>query len=113
MSFMGQAFRADRDVDPLLTLPAGITLLLPVKAWKFKEDTPFVPAAGMLQGAVFRHGEGRVAVFGEAAMFSAQEQIRKTGRTVMGMNHPEAGQNPRFLLNVMHWLSGLLREDVP
>jgi len=78
-------------------------------AWKFRPNTPSIPAGGMLQGAVLRFGQGRVAVFGEAAMFSAQEQINKQGeRRVMGMNHPDAAQNPQFLLNVMHWLSGLI-----
>ena len=105
-TFTGQAFRAERDVEPLLTIPSGSTLRLPIKAWKFKPTTPSVPAGGMLQGAVFRFGEGRVAVFGEAAMFSAQERISKDGRTLMGMNRPDATQNPQFLLNVMHWLSG-------
>jgi hypothetical protein len=105
-TFTGQAFRAERDVEPLLTIPSGSTLRLPIKAWKFKPTSPSVPAGGMLQGAVFRFGKGRVAVFGEAAMFSAQERISKDGRTLMGMNRPDATQNPQFLLNVMHWLSG-------
>jgi hypothetical protein len=26
----------------------------------------------------------------------------------MGMNAPTARQNPRFVLNTLHWLSGLL-----
>ena len=47
-------------------------------------------------------------LFGEAAMFSAQEWITKDERVLMGMNRPDAAQNPQFLLNVMHWLSGLL-----
>jgi hypothetical protein len=28
----------------------------------------------------------------------------------MGMNDPEASQNAQFVLNVLHWLSGLLAE---
>ena len=79
-----------------------------MKAWDFSSKTPSIPAEGLLQGAVFRHGDGRVAVFGEAAMFSAQERIRKGERTLMGMNRPDAEQNPQFLLNVMRWLSGRL-----
>jgi hypothetical protein len=51
-------------------------------------------------------GKGRVAVFGEAAMFSAQ--LAGPKKSPMGMNAPIAKQNPQFLLNVMHWLSGLL-----
>jgi hypothetical protein len=107
-SFTGQAFRADREVSPLMTVPPGSFLRLPSEAWVFKPDTPTLPAGGMLQGAVFDYGKGRVAVFGEAAMFSAQEQIGGEERKLMGMNRPDAEQNPQFLLNVMHWLSGLL-----
>jgi hypothetical protein len=42
-------------------------------------------------------------------MFSAQTVVlgdQVIGR--MGMNDPEAGQNAQFVLNVLHWLSGLL-----
>ena len=69
---------------------------------------PFVPATGLLQGAVIRHGKGRVAVFGEAAMFTAQV-IERNGQVVrFGMNDPAASQNAQFVLNVLHWLSGQL-----
>jgi hypothetical protein len=60
----------------------------------------------MLQGAVVRSDKGRVAVFGEAAMFSAQ--VSGPDRRPAGMNDPAAPQNAQFLLNVLHWLSGLL-----
>lgn len=104
-TFTGQAFRVESDAEPLLTVPAGSRVRLPVKAWDFKPTTPSIRADGMLQGAVLRVGEGRVAVFGEAAMFSAQFQDRDGERRLFGMNTPEAAQNPQFLLNVMHWLS--------
>jgi hypothetical protein len=83
-----------------------------VKKWRLPTSPAFtgdeVPAAGMYQGAVFRYGEGRVAVFGEAAMFSAQKLTIDDRVLPMGMNAPEAAQNPQFLLNIMHWLSGLI-----
>jgi hypothetical protein len=44
-------------------------------------------------------------------MFTAQTQI--LGDTVvarMGMNDPGAPQNRQFVLNVLHWLSGLLQD---
>ena len=63
-------------------------------------------ADGMLQGAVLLAGRGRVAVFGEAAMFSAQ--VSGEARRPMGMNMPSASQNPQFLINVAHWLAGVL-----
>lgn len=48
----------------------------------------------------------RVAAFGEAAMFSAQ--LAGPEQRPMGLNRPQARQNQQFLLNVAHWLSGLL-----
>ena len=102
----GQAFRAIGTVDPLLWLAPGSVVLMPSKAWDFSEATPHVPGDGLLQGAVLTHGRGRVAVFGEAAMFSAQ--VSGPERRPMGMNMPRAGENPQFLLNVMHWLIGLI-----
>lgn len=90
----------------LLTLAPNSVLLLPVKAWEFGPATPRIPAGGMLQGAAITAGRGRVAVFGEAAMFSAQ--VSAAVRRPTGMNVPDAAQNARFLLNVMHWLTGLL-----
>jgi hypothetical protein len=53
-------------------------------------------------------GKGRVAIFGEAAMFSAQ--LAGPQKLPMGMNAPVAKQNPQFMLNVMHWLSGLIQK---
>jgi hypothetical protein len=107
-TFTGQAFRIldDVDFDPLMRVPAGSYILLPEEAWEFSDATPRIPADGMLQGALIRHGEGRVAVFGEAAEFSAQIQEQEDGTVVrMGMNHPDAPHNAQFLLNVLHWLS--------
>ena len=102
-SFTGQAFRLSRPGQPLLTLGAGTLVLLPSTAWRFSDSTPRIPAEGMLQGAVLAHGRGRVAMFGEAAMFSAQ--VSGPARRPMGMNAPHAGENPQFLLNLMHWLA--------
>ena len=48
-------------------------------------------------------GKGRVAVFGEAGMFTAQ--LAGPKQRPMGMNAPEAKQNHQLLLNVMHWLT--------
>ena len=108
-TFTGQAFRGDSSVRALLTLAPATVLMLPVEAWKFSDATPHLRADGMLQGATLLFGRGRVAAFGEAAMFSAQ--VSGAVRRPMGMNAANAGQNPQFLLNVMHWLSGLLPPD--
>jgi len=106
VTFAGQAFRIVVEAEPLMVVPSGVTLLMPVEAWHFSEETPHLSAEGMLQGAVMCHGEGRLALFGEAAMFSAQ--LGGEERRPMGMNEATAAQNYQFLLNVVHWLSGLL-----
>jgi hypothetical protein len=106
-SFTGQAFRLIRaDAQPLLTLGPGTVLLMPEVAWQFSALTPRMRVDGLLHGAVLRHGRGRVAVFGEAAMFSAQ--LGGPQRNPMGMNDPGAPQNTQFLLNVLHWLTGVI-----
>jgi hypothetical protein len=107
IAFTGQAFVVTAPgAEPLMTLGRGTVLLLPSVAWQFSSITPRANAAGRLQGAVLRHGRGRVAAFGEAAMFSAQRAGPQ--RQPMGMNDPTAPQNVQFLLNVMHWLTGVL-----
>lgn len=107
-TFTGQAFRAlpGAAATPLLVLPEDMMLLLPVQAWQFSPQTPAFRADGLWQGAVVHHGAGRVAVFGEAAQFTAQ--LAGPQRLKIGMNHPDAPQNAQFALNLMHWLSGLL-----
>jgi hypothetical protein len=68
-------------------------------------------AAGLAQGLALKFGQGRVAVFGEAAMFSAQvlrfEQGGRQREIKAGMNAP-GNDDRQLLLNVMHWLSRLL-----
>lgn len=106
VSFTGQAFRLEVPGDKLMGLGHNVMLLMPEVAWQFSKLTPRISASGMLQGAAIRFGKGRVAVFGEAAMFTAQ--LAGPNRAPAGMNDPTALQNPQFLLNVAHWLSGLL-----
>ena len=65
-----------------------------------------VPAAGRAQGIAFKMGKGRVVMMGEAGMLSAQlagAQKRKFGMNRAGID------NRQLALNVMHWLSGLLK----
>jgi hypothetical protein len=112
-TFGGQAFRLHGvpagQATPLLTLPERSVLLLPIRAGRFRSETPTVAGDGLLQGVALRCGAGRVAAFGEAAMFSAQLSERRGRETFrMGMNAEAAPQNAQFALNVAHWLSGLL-----
>jgi hypothetical protein len=107
VAFTGQAFRLDAPGEPIMTLGRGNVVLLPQVAWQFSRLTQRIPASGMLQGAALDFGKGRVAVFGEAAMFSAQ--LAGPDRAPMGMNDPTARHNPQFVLNIAHWLDGSLK----
>jgi len=57
-------------------------------------------------------GKGRVVVLGEAALFSAQILRSTEGNQQrdlkFGMNAP-GNDDRQFALNVLHWLSGLLK----
>jgi hypothetical protein len=109
-SFTGQAFRVragEMDTHaPVLVLPDDFVSLEPRYAWVFDSTTVVRDVGGWLQGATLELGRGRVAIFGEAAMFSAQ--VAGAERRPMGMNAPMAEENARFVLNVLHWVMGVL-----
>jgi hypothetical protein len=63
-------------------------------------------AAGRAQGIAFKFGKGRVVVLGEAGMMSAQ--LAGPDKRKFGMNRPGI-DNRQLALNIMHWLSGLLK----
>ena len=68
--------------------------------------TESVPVGGQGQGIAFKFGKGRVVMMGEAAMLSAQ--LAGPQKRRMGMNVP-GSDNRQLALNIMHWLSGLLK----
>lgn len=105
-TFTGSAFRVGKGATPILLFRKKVISLEPRVAWEFGKDTPRTDVSEWCQGAVLRYGKGRVAIFGEAAMFTAQ--LGGPDRKPMGMNSPVAAENSRFLLNVAHWLTGLL-----
>ena len=102
-TFTGSAFKIDRHWQPLLTFASEQISLAPKVAWKFDAETRRTQVKGWCQGATREWEKGRIAVFGEAAMFTAQQ----TGRRLIGLNSPAAKQNEPFVLNVLHWLSRL------
>ena len=102
-TFGGSAFQIPKNAEPLLILGKSAISLIPDIPFKINADTLRVSMAGWYQGAVLEVGEGRVAVFAEAMMFSSQVTV-KTGKK-NGLLSAGAEQNEQFLLNVMHWLS--------
>jgi hypothetical protein len=106
VSFTGEAFTGDSTVTGLMIFGQGMASYLPQVAWQFNDSTPKVDIKGWYQAAVREFGKGRVAMVGEAAMFTAQ--LAGPERRQVGMNQAEAAQNGHFLLNMFHWLSRTL-----
>lgn len=106
VSFTGQAFTIPEDASPILMFDGKYVNLLPDTAWVFDENTKRIDADGWSQGAYRKFGNGRIVVFGEAAMFTAQ--LAGPERIEVGMNSEIAPQNHQLLLNIIHWLDGKL-----
>lgn len=100
-SFTGQSLKGPEQSVAILKLSDS------AKDTPDREAQVTVSAAGRAQALALKFGKGRVVVQGEAAMLSAQ--ISGLNKTKMGMNVP-GNDNKQYALNVMHWLSGLLRE---
>ena len=104
VSFTGQAFQIPEDAHAVMVMDDTHVLLMPDTAWQFHQATPAMDIQGWAQGAYKYFGKGRLAVFGEAAMFTAQVVMPQNIKA--GMNVPGAEQNYQFLLNIFHWLEG-------
>ena len=100
-SFTGQSLKGPEGSTGILNLADTAT-----DAPTYDSKTS-VSAAGRAQAVALKFGKGRVLVQGEAAMLSAQ--ISGSEKHAMGMNVP-GNDDRQYVLNVLHWLSGLLKE---
>ena len=105
VSFTGQAFKIPSDATSVLKFNNEYVNTLPDTAWVFK-DIPRTPVKGWSQGAYKKFGKGRVVVWGEAGMFTAQ--LAGPGKIKFGMSRDIAKENYQLLLNIIHWLDGKL-----
>jgi len=105
-TFGGSAFKTPEAAESILTLGQKAVSVMPDIPFQVNAETPRASMNGWSQGAVLEIGKGRVAVFAEGMMFSSQLTV-KTGEKY-GLASKGAEQNEQFLLNVMHWLSGLI-----
>ena len=97
--FTGQSLKGPEGSDAFLKLADSAVdkMSSPVKSNS---------AAGRAQGIAFRLGKGRVVALGDAAMLSAQ--LTGSDNQPFGMNIPDI-DNRQLTLNIMHWLSGILK----
>jgi hypothetical protein len=98
LTFTGQSLKGPKESTAIL--------MLSKQAYDvFDVDNPqiakTVSAAGRAQAIAMPFGKGRVVVTGEAAMLTAQNRN-------FGMNYPGTDDR-QFALNIMHWLTGLLK----
>lgn len=101
-AFTGTVLHAPPQATTVMRLGTGWSILYPKEPWKF-DGVPSRPSDDKdLRGAIMAVGKGRVAMFSEAAMFSAQRAVNGGSA---GFNYPPARQNKPFILNVLHWLS--------
>ena len=103
VTFTGSAFQLPSQAQPILELDSNYSLVETTEAGNFDGDLPRRKATGWHQGASLEFGKGRVVVFGEAAMFSAQLAGAHYGP--MGFNQPEAIGNVTLLRNILAWLT--------
>lgn len=104
-TFTGSGFEIPTTAEPILVFNSNFKMLMPQEAWQFTDDTPRLPLEGFSQIACLKCGKGRIVVSGEAAMFTSQ---RAGGGRSIGMGSPEVPQNQQLLLNIIHWLDGLI-----
>jgi hypothetical protein len=99
-SFTGQSLKGPNDSVALLKLSDTAFDRLP-------PDERKASAAGRVQGLALKFGKGRVVVMGEAAMLTAQ--LFGPNQVPFGGLNKRDIDNRQLALNIMHWLSGLLK----
>jgi hypothetical protein len=109
VTFTGQAFRIPGGATSILRFDSHYLLLETDTAWVFDSHTRYIPIKDWSQGAYMKYGKGRVVMFGEAAMFSAQ--LAGNNKRKVGMNSDYAEENYKLLLNIIHWLDGKLSDN--
>jgi hypothetical protein len=100
ITFTGQSLKGPPEATAFLKLADTAFDTMP------GQNANRASAAGRAQGVALKFGKGRVIVMGEAGMLSAQ--IVGPQRMPFGMNRPGI-DNRQLALNIMHWLSGLLK----
>ena len=102
MAFSGQSLKGSKGSTAFLLLSEKA-----VEAVDSADASKNVSAAGRAEGLALKVGSGRAVVLGEADMLSALLDSPPANEPI-GMNYPGI-DNKQLTLNIMHWLSGLIR----
>ena len=106
LTFSGSAFTIPDSAISILKFDTTWYNYNPKTAWNYDGIEPF-SIKGYSQGAYKSFGKGRIVVFGEAMMFTAQ---LGGGFSFMklGMNSKDCPDNHILLLNIIHWLDRII-----
>lgn len=109
LAFTGQSLSVPANATALMMISSDATESFdPEDQRKIEAGIPAgTKLEGRAQGIALPVGKGRVAMFGEAAMFSAQVATIDGQSFRVGMNVP-GNDDRQFALNVMHWLARLI-----
>ena len=100
IAFTGQSLKGPASSFAFMRLADTAQDLMPGR------DSKPISAAGRAQGIAMKFGKGRAVFLGEAAMLSAQ--LAGPNKAKFGMNRPGI-DNRQLALNIVHWLSGVLK----
>ena len=84
-TFTGSAFTYPEEAELILRFKEGDISLEPEIAWQFADTTKTIDLENYAQGAVMNYGKGKLAVFGEAAMFTARDITNENGTFKVGL----------------------------
>lgn len=99
-------FIAPKEAEVITLLTDAYKVYLPSKiedvSYPIASTVPYISGKDLANSALLKVGKGRVAIFADGAVFSAQLQGIKSEKR--GMNHPDARHHVNLLLNVLQWL---------
>jgi hypothetical protein len=106
VAFDGSAFKIPEDAQSILTFNSDYFQWEPLRAFDFQSVNPY-NINGYSQGAYKTFEKGRVVVYSEAMMFTAQLGAGLSW-VKLGMNSEQCPNNYKLLLNTIHYLDGLI-----
>jgi hypothetical protein len=106
LSFDGSGFIIPEDATSILTFDSTYYQWDPKSVWDLISVKPY-SINGFSQAAFKKFGKGKIVIYGEAMMFTAQLGAGLSW-IKLGMNSEKCPNNYRLFLNTIHWLDGLM-----
>lgn len=103
-SFTGSGFIPPEGAEVIMKFKNGDVSLEPEIAWQFSDTTKTISLSNYAQGAIMKYGNGKISVFAEAAMFTAQIVTNQQGSFNIGFTSRIAPNNQLFAVQLMNYL---------